>query len=231
MQARMLSLKEAAARLRLTERAVARLAQKGELRGTKEGMTWVLDRESVEEWLRRQSSTANSVTTQTLSPEATGIPESPTILRAMSPLRMNFNLMAQDREGVLRELTALVVPPADKRMFNALLKALKAREDMCTTCVNEGIAIPHSRNAIVGLVDEPVIAYGRHRTGIEYGAFDGKPVRHFFLLCAPNVRHHLQLLARLSRILHNNEFRRRLEETRNAEELLGLIKEFEPTPS
>ncbi|MCS7049962.1 MAG: PTS sugar transporter subunit IIA, partial [Verrucomicrobiae bacterium] len=176
MQSRLISLKEAAARLRLTERAVARLAQKGELRGIKDGATWSLEHESVEEWLQRQANSAKPVTAQTLSPEATGIPEAPTIQRAMSPLRMNFNLMAQDRDGVLRELTALVVPPAEKRLFNALFKALKAREDMCTTCVNEGIAIPHSRNAIVGLVDEPVIAYGRHRSGIEFGAFDGKPV-------------------------------------------------------
>lgn len=231
MQPRFLSLRDAAARLRLTERAVARLAQKGELRGTKDGATWVLDAESVEEWLQRQTNSAAPVTSQTLSPAATGIPEAPTILRAMSPLRMNFNLMAQDREGVLRELTALVVAPSEKRMFNALLKALKAREDMCTTCVNEGIAIPHSRNAIVGLVDEPVIAYGRHRTGVEFGAFDGKPVHHFFLLCAPNVRQHLQLLARLSRILHNADFRRRLGETRNPEQLMALIKEFEPSPT
>jgi mannitol/fructose-specific phosphotransferase system IIA component (Ntr-type) len=121
----------------------------------------------------------------------------------------------------------MVIPPAKKQLSETLFSALKAREDMCSTCVDEGVAIPHSRNAIVGLVREPVIAYGRHRAGVEYGALDGQPVRHFFLLCAPNVRQHLQLLARLARLTKEPKFRDALLGVEQPEQVIALIHEAE----
>jgi len=154
-----------------------------------------------------------------------------TVTGALTPARMNFSLLGADKDSVLRELTALVVNPTQKRLFNSLFKALKAREDLCTTCVNEGVAMPHSRNAIVGLVDHPVIAYGKHVKGVDYGAFDGKPVHHFFLLCAPNVRQHLQLLARLARLLHNPQFRTKLDPLTSPDDLLALVQRYEPPPA
>src|SRR4029077_8514461 len=118
-----------------------------------------------------------------LPPDATGIPAPFSVAGAMSLARIKLNLAAASKDAVLREIAALIVPPRRKRDIETLYKALKAREALCSTCVDDGVAIPHSRNAIVGLVKEPVIAYGRH-AGIEFGALDGKLVRHFFLLCA-----------------------------------------------
>jgi mannitol/fructose-specific phosphotransferase system IIA component (Ntr-type) len=159
--------------------------------------------------------------------EATGLPQPITVAGAISPMRVNMNLMADNRDGVLREMAALVVPPQEKRLSQTFFRALKAREDMCSTCVNEGIAIPHARNALVGIVERPVLAYGRHRTGVNFGALDGKPVHHFFLLCAPNVREHLQLLARLSRLLHRAELRQELDRAQQTEDVLALLKRAE----
>src|ERR1043166_7108374 len=161
-------------------------------------------------------------TQQQLPPEATGIPEPITVAGAMEPKRINLNLQSQDRDGVLRELVALVIPPRERRLSKTLFNALKAREELCSTCVNDGVAIPHSRNAIVGLVERPVIAYGRHATGIDFGALDGQPVRHFFLLCAPNVREHLQLLARLARMLNRPEFRDQLAAANRQADVLSF---------
>jgi len=128
---------------------------------------------------------------------------------------------------VLRELVALVIPSHERPWADKLFKALKAREDLCSTCVGEGVAIPHSRNAIVGLVNKPVVAYARHPKGIDFGALDGQPVRHFFLLCAPNVREHLHLLARLARLVHNPEFRLHLNTVERPEEVCAIIREAE----
>jgi len=125
-------------------------------------------------------------------------------------------------------LCALVIDAREERLFDALFQALKVREDLCPTCVSEGVALPHARNALVGLVDNPVIAYGRHVQGIDFGAFDGKPVHHFFLLCAPNVREHLQLLARLTRLVNNPEFRANLKAARERNDVIRLIAEAEP---
>ena len=165
---------------------------------------------------------------QHLTPEATGLPLPLTIANAITPARISLNLPAPDKYGVLRELCALVLDPREERLFETLFQALKAREDLCPTCVSEGVAIPHARNALVGLVDRPILAYGRHRQGIDFGAIDGKPVHHFFLLCAPNVRQHLQLLSRITRLINNPDFRNWLDAAQQPADIIALLQEAEP---
>ena len=167
------------------------------------------------------------ITEQQLPPEATGLPQPLTVASVITPARVNINLAASDKDGVLRELCALVIDPRQERLFDTLLQALTAREDLCSTCVTEGVAIPHSRNALVGLVDDPVLAYGRHNKGVDFGAFDGKPVHHFFLLCAPNVRQHLQLLARLARLVSNPDCSTKLTAANQPGEVIALIRDAE----
>jgi mannitol/fructose-specific phosphotransferase system IIA component (Ntr-type) len=168
-----------------------------------------------------------SVADQQLPAEATGVPQPLTVADVMSPGRIQLNLQSTARDDVLRELVALVIDPREAHLAETLFKALKAREDLCSTCVDEGVAIPHARNALVGLVDHPVLAYGRHRAGVDFGALDGKPVHHFFLLCAPNVREHLQLLARLARLVKDINFRAKLAATQQPEQVIALIRDAE----
>lgn len=141
--------------------------------------------------------------------------------------RVQMNLQGDDRDGVLRQLVHLVIPAQEERMSETLFQALKAREDLCPTCVTEGVAIPHARNALVGMVDKPVLAYGCHQAGVNFGALDGKPVRHFFLLCAPNVREHLQLLSKLARLLNHPAFRRKLDTATTRQQVIDLIQATE----
>jgi nitrogen PTS system EIIA component len=227
MQPELMTLKEVAEFIRLNEKAVSRLAQTGELAGSKISNQWRFQRASVQAWAASHGREVTPEMCQPLPPEVTGVPATLTVEGALSLNRVNLSLAGSDKDAVLRELTAMVIPPAKKQLSDTLFQALKAREDLCSTCVDEGVAIPHSRNAIVGLVSEPVIAYGRHLNGIDYGALDGKPVRHFFLLCAPNVRQHLQLLARLARLIKEPNFRNALSNAQNAEQVLGLIHDSE----
>ena len=159
--------------------------------------------------------------------EVAGSPEPLTVANAICANRIKLNLHANDRDGILRELVPLVIDPKDERHMEVLFKALKEREDMCPTCINEGVAVPHSRNALVGLVRRPVLAYGRHRRGVAFGALDYKPIHHFFLLCAPNVREHLQLLARLAQLINKPEFRDGLMAAESPDQLMALIKRME----
>jgi mannitol/fructose-specific phosphotransferase system IIA component (Ntr-type) len=165
-------------------------------------------------------------TTRIIRKPAAATPPAVTVAGSMSAARIRLNLAGASKEAVLRELAALVVDPRRKRDVDTLVRALRAREKLCSTCIDEGVAIPHSRNAIVGLVRKPVIAYGRH-TGMDFGALDGKPVRHFFLLCAPNVQQHLQLLARLARMIHVPAFRDGLIAAQSPEDVLALVRRSE----
>jgi PTS system nitrogen regulatory IIA component len=225
MKPEIMTLKEAAEYIRLNEKTVSRLAQKGEIPALKVSRQWRFDRAAIDAWMAGRNSTP--VTAQQLSTEATGLPQPLTVADVMSPSRIQLNLQASARDDVLHELVALVIDPEEGHHADTLFKALKVREDLCSTCVDEGVAIPHARNALVGLVDQPVIAYGRHRAGVDFGALDGKPVHHFFLLCAPNVREHLQLLARLARLVKNIDFRAKLAAAQQPEQVIELIRDAE----
>lgn len=227
MESPLLTVKEAAEHLKLSERSVVRMAQRGEIPSTKLGRQWRFRREELDDWMSGRAISSAETESQKLPPEATGVPEPMNVADAINTDRIKLNLCAAGREGILRELVGLVVPPHDTARSETLLKALKAREDLCSTCVDDGVAIPHSRNALVGLVDTAVLAYGRHRTGIEFGAIDGKPVHHFFLLCAPNVREHLRLLARLARLVRQPRLRAALMAAEKSEDIMALIRDAE----
>lgn len=221
-----MTLKAVAEMLRINETDVSRLAQTGDLPATKIARQWRFNRADVSRWVSRRN-LSPSVARQ-LPPEATGAPRLLTVAGALAPSRIRLELAGNDKDAILRELVALVLDvKKEKRLAETLFKALKAREDLCSTSVGEGVAIPHARNAIVGLVEQPVIAYGRSQRGVDFGAVDGRPVHHFFLLCAPNVREHLQLLARIARLANEGEVRAKLLAAEGAEQVLATIEAAE----
>jgi PTS system nitrogen regulatory IIA component len=146
----------------------------------------------------------------------------------LSPARMDLNLASKDRDGVLRELVDLIPELADQpEARQTLLRALYEREELHSTGIGDGIALPHSRNPLVGLVDRPLMVFGRHGGGIPYGAIDSAPARLFFLVVAPTVTQHLAILARLTRVLNNPKVREGLLSAGTAEEVLELLRNAE----
>lgn len=141
---------------------------------------------------------------------------------------MELHLQSNQRDGVLKELVAKVQEIADRPdAQNTLLRALQEREQLCSTGIGDGVALPHCRNALVGLVDRPVLVFGRHDQGISYGSVDDSPAKLFFLLVAPTVSQHLQVLARLSRLLRDPRLRQALMIAERPEKVVLLIQEAE----
>ncbi|MGH7969633.1 MAG: PTS sugar transporter subunit IIA [Limisphaerales bacterium] len=146
----------------------------------------------------------------------------------LRPETINLNLKSTDRSSVLEELVAQIPElggQPDARQ--TLLRALHEREQLHSTGIGDGIALPHARNALVGLVEHPIIVFGRHADGIPYGAIDSVPARLFFLLIAPTVTQHLAILARLSRALRDPKLRRNLLAAEKPEKVMALIHEAE----
>jgi mannitol/fructose-specific phosphotransferase system IIA component (Ntr-type) len=151
-----------------------------------------------------------------------------TVTELFSPAAMNLNLASTDRDAVLNELVNQIPQLAKQpEARKTLLRALQERELLHSTGIGDGIALPHARNALVGLVDEPIVVFARHATGIPYGAIDGAPARLFFLLIAPTVTQHLGVLARLSRILRDPKVRQSLLTADRPEKVISLIRDAE----
>ena len=146
----------------------------------------------------------------------------------LSPGSINLNLKSADREGVLEELVNQVAPIAKQpEARQTLLRALHEREQLHSTGIGDGVALPHARNALVGLVDKPVIVFGRSAQGVAFGAIDGAPSKLFFLLVAPTVTEHLSMLARVSRLLRDPRLRQELLVVDTPKKVLMLIKDAE----
>ena len=147
--------------------------------------------------------------------------------RLFNPSTVALSLQARDRDGVFAELIGRIPDLARKAEARGeLLRALQERESLCTTAFGFGMALPHTRNIIPGVLNT-IIVFGRHSVGIPYGRPGAAPVQLFFLVVAANVRAHLEILAKLSRLLQCPELRRALLEAQNVKEVIASIEAAE----
>ncbi len=146
----------------------------------------------------------------------------------LTPERINLNLASSDRDSVLSELVDRIPELAgDAEARQTLVRALREREQLHSTGIGDGIALPHARNALVGLVDRPVLVFGRHASGIPYDALDAAPAKLFFLVVAPTVTQHLAMLARLSRLLRDPRLRKGLLTADQPQQVIAVIQNAE----
>ena len=105
-------------------------------------------------------------------------------------------------------------------------EAILAREDLSTTGIGDGIAIPHGKTKAV---KNPSLAAAVSKEGVDYDALDGMPSHLFFMIAAPEGENevHLEVLARLSTILMDEEFRKTLINAKDKKEFLNLIDKKE----
>jgi PTS system nitrogen regulatory IIA component len=105
-----------------------------------------------------------------------------------------------------------------------LLATLIDREDLMTTAVGRGIAIPHPRNPIITKVEDARVAIFLLKKPADFGALDGRPVHVLFLVLAENPRRHLEVLSKISYLCQLPEFLDLLEARRPDEEILRFIQ-------
>ncbi|HXR45814.1 MAG TPA: PTS sugar transporter subunit IIA [Candidatus Limnocylindrales bacterium] len=106
-------------------------------------------------------------------------------------------MSSKTKASVLRDLVALAEKTGHLNDPKSLLASLEAREDLCSTGVPGGFALPHPRAHDPYLFDTSFIVVGRPIQEIHFGAPDGQPTYLFFLICCPDDRLHLHTLARI----------------------------------
>ena len=135
-----------------------------------------------------------------------------------------LELSAIDKVGILKEM--LDVLGNDGRIIDQeeLFKALLTREDLETTGIGEGIALPHARTDIV---KELMVAFGRSKKGVDFEALDDNPVHLVLLIVGPRKDSSklMRVLAGVCRILRNSDFRQALLTAESKREIIRLIEE------
>lgn len=134
------------------------------------------------------------------------------------------DLTGASKDEVLRELAGHLAQLHPEIDAAKLLAVLWERENLGSTAIGDGIAIPHGKLAglkgVIGL-------FGRHPAGVDFDSLDGKATHIFFLLVAPedSVGQHLKALARVSRLLKDASFRDSLLQAADRAEILRLIQQ------
>ena len=146
----------------------------------------------------------------------------------LQPEAVSVALAAVDKKAAIEELIDLLgkVHPLENR--DAVSKAVFTREELISTGVGNGIAIPHAK---VEDIPGMMISLGIKKDGLDFEALDDMPVRIFFMVIAPknqeSTEQHLKVMARISRILKSGSFCDRILTCASAQEVIDLIAQEE----
>lgn len=224
-----LTTRQLAEYLQLSERSVYRLLERGEIPAVKVGGQWRFRKSAVDEWLDlgfgRIEPADLEAEADSVAGDAAATGE-PMVADLIAPENIFLDLPARVRAGVLDALVErLQLPePVDRYL---LLTRLLERETLCSTAIVDGIAIPHTPRTRERLLKQhDLVAVGRTLVPVDFGALDGKPTSVFLLVLARDERTHLILLAKLTRLAREPAVRTALL-TGTADAILAAIRDAE----
>lgn len=136
---------------------------------------------------------------------------------------IQLDLQGESKDEILKELIGLL--GVDEKSQGILFKMLKRRENLGSTGIGRGIAIPHCRSLVVNRLR---LAFGRRKGGVDYKAIDDQPVNYFFLIVAPPLEvsnQYLPVLGRIAQFAKEPDVPERLAGLETAREFLALLEE------
>ena len=136
---------------------------------------------------------------------------------------IQLHLASTSKDDVLKELIALL--QLDDKSQGMLFKMLKRRENLGSTGIGRGIAIPHCRSLVVNKLR---VAFGRKKDGVDFRAIDEKPVNFFFLIVAPPLEvsnQYLPVLGKIAQFSKEADVPQRLLEITEPKQFLALLEE------
>ncbi len=136
---------------------------------------------------------------------------------------IELNLRGTSKDDVLKELIGLL--KLDDKSEAMLFKMLKRRENLGSTGIGRGIAIPHCRSLVVTKLR---VAFGRKPAGLDFRAIDEKPVHFFFLIVAPPLEvsnQYLPVLGKIAQFSKEPDVPERLLQLAQPAQFMDLLKE------
>ncbi len=150
------------------------------------------------------------------------------LLTAMKRGGVFHDIAASDRDSALQAVVARI-PGLSEPERKALLEGLREREQMSSTGIGNGVAIPHPRMPIEEVIDKACIYTFFLAEPVDFSAVDDRPVFVLFVMLCPSIQIHLQLLSRLSFCVRDSEFISFLRQVPDQASLFSRIAEFERT--
>lgn len=213
--------------LKVSEKTVSRMLQEGNIPGFKIANQWRFYRDDFYRWIdekrKDKDSTARAGLASMLSNETESVPLS----RLTSKDLIITDIPSVPRDSVLRMLIEPLVTIGAIKDPDSFHSRLIDRENMMSTGVGGGIAIPHLRHPADQPVEQPLLIIGACPGGIEWDAFDREPVRLFLLPVSGDEVVHLRMLSAIRRALVVDGILDSLIAASSAEEMMKEILKME----
>ncbi|MGL4594224.1 MAG: PTS sugar transporter subunit IIA [Thermoguttaceae bacterium] len=221
--------------LHLPEDKVKKLVNQGAIPSRRRGGELRFAREEIHSWLETRIGDADAqglahveIALEHSVPD--GEIETPVLIADLIPSgAIAIPLAAKTRDSVLRCMVQIGVTAGLLWDAEAMHEAIKIREELHSTALDNGVALLHPRRPMPTILGDSFIGFGRTLGGIPFGGGFNNLTDIFFIICSMDDRIHLRILARLSRILTIPDFISKLREAQDESEVRDLIIVAEST--
>ncbi len=222
---------QVSAYLHMDLRKVVKLAARGQLPCRKVGGRFVFHKGEVDHWVEEQ---IHELPKERLADIEKGVTKhhgfeerSLLVWPLVTAGTMVVPMDARTGDAVMRKLVDAADQAGVVYGKEDLLKEVRQREELCSTAIAPGVALPHPRHPVPYDISCSFIVVGLTSSGVPFGAADGTLTRLFFLICCKDDRTHLHVLARLAQMLHDEVDLSNMISADDADELGQIILECE----
>ena len=199
-----------AAYLHLLPQQISRLVNRGKLPGRKVGGQWRFSRAEIHHWMETRMGLLDGeelARMESVLDRSVGVSEFDefSLSRLLAVESIAVPLEARTKSKVILNMTDLAAATGRLWDSDKMAEAVRAREQLHPTALDNGVALLHPRRPISSILSEPVLALGRTTTGIPFGGAGGVMTDIFVLICSTDDRGHLRTLARISRLISDSE--------------------------
>ena len=213
--------------LHLIPHQVDRMANRGQIPGRRIAGQWRFSQAEIHHWLEDRIGASDEnqlkeVEVVLSRGEDTGCEPPLALSQLLATESIAIPLLARTRNSVIQNMVDLAAETGSLWDPAKMADAVRARENLHPTALDNGVALLHPRRPLGTILAEPILALGRTHQGIPFGG--GALTDIFFLLCSVDDRGHLHLLARVSRLVGDPEFVAGLRSLGTAQEAHELIR-------
>lgn len=206
------NLDELSRQLGRDRREIEKLVQRGRIPGRKVGGEWQFHPTEITHWLEQEMReyTDRELVLVEQTHRSTEVSEQTPVSSLLKPEAVQVPLDARTKRSVLESMIEVAGRTWQIWQPAVILQAVQEREAVLPTAFEHGVAIPHTRNPLPDALGQSVMAFGLVPGGIPFGAPNRGLTDLFFLVLCRDSRTHLQILARLGRLLQVPGFLDRL---------------------
>lgn len=219
--------------LHISAAQVTKMVERGQLPGRRVGGEWRFSPSEVHHWLEQRIGALDELELGQLEValERAAPPTADAVSIAdLLPLEaIAVPFLARTRSSVITSMCELAATTGWLWDPQRMADAVRQREDLYPTALDNGVALLHPRRPMTGILAQPFLALGITSQGIPFSGNRGLLTDLFFLILSTNDQGHLRVLARLSRMLADNEFLAQLRAAQSPAAALEVIRNREQT--